>query len=232
VKRQVMIWLLAGALLGAILSFWLIGSADRQVAPATAQNGKAAASSFAASPAARPGATPVRLAPGLPGSGPGPVENDPRAPGYDPRRLVMIGKKVDDVILAEPRIEGWARPRERQLEDQVTADLAQVVPEARLEKTECHASSCVLTVSAPETKADQTMFALTLVGRSDTMSVRATTGQEGRSTHQLIVLFGPDLRPPGAYEAWYRTEREKTLAFLRKTPEAMARFKDVALPER
>jgi hypothetical protein len=234
-------WLaVGGALLGVAVALWLTrGVAERarqrlsEARPATETASKSAASTAALASGPKRGrsAPPPRL---LSASERGTVQNDPRAADYDPRQLVRVGLKAEDVIAAEPRIEPWATRREARLKEGIAGDLS-LVPGARLEGIDCHASSCVVTAVAPKDKMQETISALTLAPRGNSVSPRG--GQlrdDGTATYQLLVMFRPELRDEKAYAAWYQKQRERVLALFRRTPEARAELHlpNVPLPEK
>ena len=228
--RRTTRWLLAGAALGAAIALWTTWRTGRSQAlenlddrQARAQDpgvrddrgaGAAGSGQGRRAPAGRPALAPPRLqAAAVPVT----IQNDPRAPDYDPRNLIRIGRKADDVIAAEPRLEPWATKREKRLASGIEADLS-LAPGARLEGVECRASSCVVSVLAPVSSREQTQGALTMVSRGDSTSPRMQELGDGTDRHQLLVLFKPERQSEAAYESWYQKLRERQLSFLRRTP--------------
>lgn len=234
--RRTTRWLLAGAALGAAIALWTTWWTGRSQAhenlddrQARAQDpgardadrgtGAAGSGQGRRAPAGGPALAPPRL---QAAAAPVTIQNDPRAPDYDPRNLIRIGRKADEVIAAEPRLEPWATRREKSLASGIVADLS-LAPGARLEGVECRASSCVVSVLAPVSSRDQTEGALTMVSRGDSTSPRMQELGDGTDRHQLLVLFKPERRSEAAYETWYQKLRERQLSFLRRTPEVLAR---------
>ena len=163
-----------------------------------------------------------------------PVQNDPRAPDYDPVRLVQIGAPLQEILAAEPRLEAWAKPREAFLQRQVTGDLASLVPEGKLESVTCRTSTCTLTALVPAEKLNAGMFALQLSQLGDLISTGSRMLPDGMAAVELHALFSPGSRPERDYQRDYQADRQRRLSFLRGTPAIYQRtgLGPAALPAR
>jgi hypothetical protein len=227
-------WLVAGGLLGMFVVWWRAGQTTAAGPGQGAQRARedspvvGAASGLVAPGSNDRTASPPRFVLDRASTA---VQNDPRALDYDPRRLIRIGKRVDDVFAAEPRITAWAGARERSLRSEIGKDLSRLVPLATIESVECRSSTCRVTIAAPEAQVEEASAALTLTGRGTMSAVRAYSGDQARGTHELFVLFSPEHRPDAAYQAWYDEERRRTLGFLRKTPGAIPHLDHARIPE-
>lgn len=226
-------WLVAGALLGIIVVWWRAGQTTAaEPGPGTQRTGEGPSVAGTAGPEPAPGSKRTASTPRFVlDSASTVVQNDPRALDYDPRRLIRIGKRVDDVFAAEPRLTAWAGARERTLRSEIGKDLSRLVPLATIESVECRSSTCRVTIDAPEAQFEEAAAALNLTGRGTMSAVRSYSGDQARGTHELFVLFSPEHRPDAAYQAWYDEERRKTLAFLRKTPGAIPHLDHARIPE-
>jgi hypothetical protein len=228
-------WLVAGGVLGMFVVWWRAGQTTAAGPGQSAQRAREASLERGTAPPglAAPGSNDrTRSTPRFVlDRASTAVQNDPRALDYDPRRLIRIGKRVDDVFAAEPRIAAWAGARERTLRSEIGKDLSHLVPLATIESVECRSSTCRVTIAAPEEQVEEASAALTLTGRGTMSAVRAYSGDQTRGTHELFVLFSPEHRPDSAYQAWYDEERRRTLAFLRKTPGAIPHLDHARIPE-
>ena len=150
---------------------------------------------------------------------------------YDPRRLIRIGKRVDDVFAAEPRLTAWAGARERTLRSEIGKDLppgaagddrvgrvpVQHMPgDDRCTRSTVRGGCCRAQPDRPRNHVGRAFILRRSGGPRHARAVRAVQ---------------PEHRPDAAYQTWYDEERRKTLAFLRKTPGAIPHLDHARIPE-
>ena len=77
-----------------------------------------------------------------------PVQTDPAAPDYDPRKIVrLVG--VDVLFRAEPRNDAWASAVERGVAPRLESAVKAIIPEVASVTLECRTTTCAVAWALP-----------------------------------------------------------------------------------
>lgn len=149
------------------------------------------------------------------------VEENPRAPNYDPVQVAkLLDRPHDEIFAAEPRDGQWAPEFETAMQSLIEADLAEDLPDARIGAIECRTSSCRVVVSAADADAETvSAYVQSFVPIGTSVSVAYGESAEGRRELVFHGLIPRDLRGPDQFGSWHREYRGSRAS-------ALARFRD------
>jgi hypothetical protein len=129
---------------------------------------------------------------------------------------MRLTKVPEPVFEAEPRERAWAEPMERSISDKIARELAARAPGTRLERVECHALSCRVTMALPSAEREAVNRAMIVVQSPQLADMTSFSRQDDADKLQVFLLFGPASRDPSTYERVQRERREAEVARLRR----------------